>query len=95
MFESVQCSNKLCSSQFDENAGVQVPSSIDEHVWVCLMLEQWCSSLFDVWWNGVRPITSCDKQGLFLLALSQKIGFMCNRLEWNLGVTKVDIRGWK
>ena len=31
--------------------------SIDEHVRVCSMFKKWCSSSFDVRWNGVRPIT--------------------------------------
>ena len=40
-----------------KNSGVLVRSSINEHVRVGSMFETWCSSSFNVSWNGVWPIT--------------------------------------
>ena len=47
-----------CPFVWIQNSGVRVRSSIGEHVRVRVMFEKWCSSLFDVWWNGVQPIIS-------------------------------------
>ena len=72
-YDSVQCSKKWCTSLFDEsfsksseailgfvwsqNLGFRDRSLIEEHVRVRSMFKKWCSSSFDVRWNGVQPIT--------------------------------------
>ena len=51
--------------------GVRVRSPIYEHIWVCSMFKNWCSSSFEVWWNGIRPITSFSKQDKFKLLVKK------------------------
>ena len=56
--------------------GVLVQSSIYEHVRVRSMFEKWCSSSFNVPWNGVLPITIP-----FLLHFL-KIQDFCTEITW-------------